>query len=359
MSIVKLLFLQAIAVSALGQLTEQAALRGVDKQQPEPAGLSALIGHAPSDRAINPGSAFDITASSDDSTATIKASLKQFPADAHNIVTTLQAVASAPLSKSDNSTAIATAQGFPDSFSMTAKYVGYQIPLKSRDQIVNGYPTLKTLFCDRAVANAVAQGKTQKEADDLNCDSGTIATYLPEELDRFDAFFWDTTQRDLMWGASTTLGYRQFNYLQTDATKTMASRTPWGASAFFGIIPRNSTTLLTGGLDYRRKYKDSDTGTICPATTGMTVQCKTGSIGAPKQNDQKLAYIEIRRLFKTTAASLKAGYDAATHHWSTDVPIYVITTPNGTLGGGIRASWEQTKHWQFGVFVSSFSLFPF
>jgi hypothetical protein len=320
----------------------------------EPAGLNGLVGPATADRAINAGSGVELQASTDNTTATIKAS--RTASGPGTTFSTWQALASAPLSKGGDSTAIATAQGFPDSFSLTGKYVGYAIPATTLDP---NNPAIKET-CAVMRAGAKAKGLSDDDVKKLECDEGNMAKYAPQEFDRFDALFWDTTKADVMWGGSATIGYRQFQYLQTTADKAKATKNPWGLSAFFGVIPPRVSMLVTGGIDYRKKYKEADAGTLCPPAGTTTTQCKTGAIGPPQKNDQKLAYIELRRLFKGHAASLKTGYDAASHHWSADLPIYLIASPTGALTGGIRASWEQTKDFQFGVFVgSSFSLFPF
>ncbi len=90
------------------------------------------------------------------------------------------------------------------------------------------------------------------------------------------------------------------------------------------------------------------------------MQCKTGPIGGPKKEQQKLVFAEVRRLIFNRAVSLKVAYDFDANKPSADLPVYLVRTASGALSGGIRAGWEKDKELQFGVFVSgSFSLFPF
>jgi hypothetical protein len=321
--------------------------------------LNNVAGPATADRAVSPGSGIDVQASTDDSNASIKISSKPTGPQFR----TWQAVASAPLSKGGSPTDIVTAQGFPDSFTLTAKLSNYKLAALSPKaaDTQTAKDTIAAICADVMLA-----AKAKNLADDtikkLTCatgedfDLGEVGTYAPQDQSRAEALLFDPTKSDTMWGATATAGYRSFDYLQTTGDQVTVSRTPLGASVFFGIIPPRTLTLFTAGLEYRRKYKEADSGAVCPPST---TQCKTGAVGAPTRTNQKLAYLETRRLMGSSAASLKTGYDFASHHWSADLPVYLIATDKGALAGGVRASWEQTKKWQFGVFVSAFSLFPF
>jgi hypothetical protein len=318
-------------------------------------GIASVVGQGTADRAIDAGgSGFEIQALSDSTTATVKAS-RTF--SRFGLFNETQLSASAPLSKGSDSTSIAAASGFPNAFTVTAKYVGFNLASKPFDA---NAPTAKAI-CDEIRAAALARGMTQKEADDLICESGNVFEYVPGRIDDFEALFFDMTMGHSMYGASGTVGHRTFEYLQTtDHEKATASRTPWGASIFAGFIPPNSAMLLAAGFEYRDKYKDADAATVCPPAGSAAVQCKTGAIGAPKQEQQKIVYAEVRRLFLNRAVSLKLAYDFETDKPSADLPIYLIRTAGGALSGGIRAGWEKDKDPQFGVFVSgTFSLFPF
>jgi len=327
-------------------------------QAQSPDALTSVVGPAPNDRAISPGSGIEVQATTDASNASIKVS----SVATGRFFTTWQGVASAPLSKTENQTNVAAAQGFPDSFVFTAKYSGYNLAAALSAPDLTSASAKETIDQVCADVKAKAKGMSDDDLKKLKCsedsmDLGVVGKYAPQDLSRAQALFFDPSKPDTMWGATGTVGYRSFQYLQTSGGKLKANRTPVGGSLFLGIIPPHTLTLFTGGAEYRRKYKESDSGAICPPAS---VQCKTGPVGAPTRNDQKLAYFEVRRLMSNHAVSLKTAYDFASHHWSGDLPIYLIKTPTGALAGGVRASWEQTKGAQFGVFVSSaFSLFPF
>ena len=79
-------------------------------------------------------------------------------------------------------------------------------------------------------------------------------------------------------------GHRIFEYLnEVDLTKSKTTKTPWGASAFLAAIPPvRHPTLVTVGFEYRDKYKDADSGTLCPSPGDNAVtRCKVGPVGAP------------------------------------------------------------------------------
>jgi hypothetical protein len=267
-------------------------------------------------------------------------------------------MASAPLSKGSDSTAIAAASGFPNAFALTGKYVGYKFTDKTPDP--NGKEIKE--ICDAMRAGARAKGLAEAEVQKLDCESGNIHQYAPQFLDRFDALFFDLAKWQFMWGGSGTVGHRIFEYLnESDLTKSKTTKTPWGASAFFAAIPPKLPMLITAGFEYRDKHKDADSGTLCPTQgEGAVVRCKTGSVGAPSPDQQQLLFTEVRTLFGASAVSLKAAYDFKQDRLSGDLPIYLVKSPSGALSGGVRVSWEEKKDVQYGVFVSSaFSLFPF
>jgi hypothetical protein len=323
--------------------------------------LTSVVGPATADRAVSPGSGIDVQASTDDSTASIKLSSK--PTGPH--FRTWQAVASAPLSEGGSPTDIVTAQGFPDAFTLTAKLSNYNLAALSSPPTSQTAKDTIAAICADVMLAAKAKNLSDDDLKKLTCSSGEdidlgeVGKFVPQDQGRAEALLFDVTKPDTMWGATATAGYRSFDYLQNTGDAGKASRTPLGASVFFGIIPPGTLTLFTAGAEYRRKYKEADSGAICPPSAATSTQCKTGPVGAPTRTDQKIAYLETRRLMGTHAVSLRTGFDFASHHWSADLPVYLIATDNGALAGGVRASWEQTKKVQLGVFVSAFSLFPF
>ena len=324
--------------------------------QLHPNGLAQNVGESTADRSVDSGQpAFEISASSDTTNATIKAART---ISTRNLFTALQLAASAPLNKASDSTVIAAAQGFPNAFSLTGKYTEYRLAGRPFDHTDPDW----AFICKKMREAAVAKGSTQQEADALDCESGNVHAFVPALLPRFEALFWDMSKAHWIWGGTGTVGHRNFEYLQTaDQEKATASKTPWGASVFFAVIPPNTQTLLTVGFEYRDKYKDADAKTVCPAPGDATsVTCKTGPLGEPVEEKQRLASAEVRRLFAGRAASLKVAFDFEKDKWSADLPVYLVKSPAGALAGGIRFGWEEDKDPVVGVFVGgNFSLFPF
>jgi hypothetical protein len=321
--------------------------------------LTNIVGQATADRTVSPGSGIDLQASTGDSTASIKISSQPMGPNFR----TWQAVASAPLSKGGGPTDITTAQAFPDAFTLTARLTEYKLAALSSAPTSQNAKDAIAAICADVMLGAKAKNLPDDVLKKLTCSTGEdfelneVHTYAPRDYAHAEALLFDVTQPDLMWGATATAGYRSFDYIGSTGDKAKASRTPLGTSVFFGIIPADTLTLFTIGGEYRRKYKEADNGAICPP--GAT-RCNTGPIGPPTRKDQKIAYVETRRLIANRAVSLKAGYDFSSHHWSVDLPVYLVSTEKGALAGGVRASWEQTNKPQLGLFVSStFSLFPF
>jgi hypothetical protein len=320
--------------------------------------VRSLLATAPADRSVDVGeSEFEIQATTDDTTATIKASRS---IAGTKVPTTVQLAASAPLAKS-GATNLATWSGFPNAFTLTGKYTGYLVKGR-RTGVLQGTDRLTfDRLCSEMRANAREAGRPESEAAELDCATDNIVSFLPSSEVLFDSLFWDEATTHYMWGGSATVGHGVFEYLDATSVETKtATRTPWGFSAYAAMIPKNSLMLLTGGIEYRDKHKDADAATICPPGDGTTAQqCKTGSLGEPVNQQQKLVFGEVRRNFGKTAASLKVGYDFENDNWSADLPLYLVRSASGALAGGIRAGWEDGKDVQLGVFVSSsFSLFP-
>ena len=54
-------------------------------------------------------------------------------------------------------------------------------------------------------AGALMKGLPEAEVNQLECDSGNVAKYVPQFLDRFDALFFDLSKWQWMWGSSGTV----------------------------------------------------------------------------------------------------------------------------------------------------------
>jgi len=325
-----------------------------------------LLRFATADRAVDAGdSEFEIQAATDDTNATVK--LSRTISD-KNVFNTLQLAASAPLNKSGGATDIAAWSGFPDAFTLTGKYTQYwALGIQDSDDIRlqrvsgAGRQVLKAV-CDAVIAGAMANGKSEDDAKALNCDTDNVKHYAPGHLIVFESLLWGKQQKStLIWGGTGTIGYRAFDVLGTaDFKTTKATRTPAGFSVFGAILPATKPMLLTARFEYRDKYKDADSETICHSATATDPQkCMTGAFAVPTETKQKVLSVEGRTSMLDRAVSLKVAYDFENKHWSGDLPIYLVRNADGAFAGGIRAGWEQTKSWQFAVFVnSSFSLMP-
>jgi len=336
------------------------------QSSPTPAALSRIVGEATADRDVDSGlSTIELEAATDDTSATVKASRTRsvaMPVDRARVVfKSWSLAASAPLGEGGDATTLVSRTGFPDAFTLKGKYTRYifkgrRLPDLTDSEVVKRRDDI----CEDVVEGAVREGVKEDEAKLLNCDSGTVAQYAPHRLHDHNALFFEKKRSQWMWGGTATVGHREFKYLQQDLSEHTTSKTPWGGSAFVALVPRNTAMLLTAGAEYRDKYKDADAKTLCPQSSGTSsLECKTGSVGAPVDADEQIVYLELRRMMLSRAVSFKALYDFEKDQFGLDVPIYMIRNSDAGLAGGIRVAWLETEGAEVGVFVtSSFSLFP-
>ena len=177
-----------------------------------------------------------------------------------------------------------------------------------------------------------------------------------------------------LYGLSGSVGFDDFavkNFM--DFESETVDRTPFGASAFFGVSPNSSALYLGAGVQYRVQYKSADSRTICPDEVADEMlpdnltECFSGAFANPnKDKDATIFGVARRQVDLPLGAGaalpigveLKVAYDAEDKVFGVSAPLYLLSNADGALRGGVRVDWQEDKDVKLGVFVSSaFSIF--
>ncbi len=173
------------------------------------------------------------------------------------------------------------------------------------------------------------------------------------------------------WGFNVKYGFEQHTYFDaTSLAKSSAKKYPLqlGVSGGFFATDHSAVELSYayqhGFTDGR---KDGQTEILCPLATTGPVNCVSGYVGAPAKKDKHLIGVGYKLILPESgwigvpfAINPAVTYDAASHEYGFQFPLYIM--PNGSkyLTGGIRYDWTSRKHQSvLGIFVSSaFCLVP-
>jgi hypothetical protein len=315
------------------------------------------IGSSTLDRAVEgTGNAAEITASTDSSNATIKLS-HSLSSPSDNSFSTFTLTASAPIDKGSDRTDLVTLDGLRNAFTLGTKFTWFK--MSGRLNPLNDPETagLNDEICDELTRVYLMRTGS---ADDPTCDTNNVKEYLPGRYMEFRNLFIDPNGWLVSFGLEPKVGYKKFTFLDAVTLSKMSdSKEPWGIEAFVGFAPSRWQTLITVGANYQSGFKDADNGILCPPSSGSSpVTCKTGPVGKPVSDDAELLYVELRHQLRLAGVSLKVTHDFKENLTGVDLPITFIKGQDGGLTGGIRVGWNNTSHWQAGIFVGkAFSLF--
>jgi len=265
------------------------------------------------------------------------------------------ATLSAPLSKSDPFTNIATLDGLANSFSLALGFnkffvSGFKNPADSEGHVLPNVAEICALA-----------GIKHNEP----CDLGAVEAGLKKSghEDRYPEFlesFIGPDTRKWTYGLKGTLGYQTYDFFQSGTLASQSdSKLPWSAGAYIGFIPPRTEAFLSAGAEFQRAYKPTKQKIECPVSTGPSTECVNGSIGPPKTVNERLVYLEGRTELAGTAMDLKITHDFESGDNGVDLPIYLLRDDKGARSGGVRLGWTNTDHFAVGIFVGGgFSLLP-
>jgi hypothetical protein len=173
----------------------------------------------------------------------------------------------------------------------------------------------------------------------------------------------------LLWGTTGKVGYQQYKFFQpvTLAASTLRT-TPWSVGGYVAFQPNVvPNSLITFTYQHQYGNNPGSAKVACPAGAVGGKGCVDGTIGPPPPQTKDLLTLDLRQRFSGAALKLPYGdfaveltpsYDARSHVWAIDAPIYFVSDGKGGFNGGVDVSWRSDKHETIvGVFLSKpFSL---
>lgn len=213
-----------------------------------------------------------------------------------------------------------------------------------------------------------ASPTARKECDDASTQGRQlwlIQKYLPGRAR--SALRAQVPASTLDWGIEGSVGYQEFEFV-TPATlaQNNSRKVEFGAKAFFAWYPVSAPLAITGSVAYQRGFEAQDEAVLCPAGNGTTVTCVKAAPGAPALDENLLLAGGLRFRLGGGAGKLPpfavaplVTYDAIDKIFGVDVPFYLLANKDGGLIGGVRAGWRSDdKKLRFGVFIgSAFNIF--
>ncbi len=355
----------AVALSSQAHAERDNATRVLDK-----AGPGTL------DSPVSTSSGVELTAGQGSSDASIKASFLLPPSA--NAIRSLSLTASAPLSKGDEPTDLATLDRLANSSSLELKYTSTSMTGQLKptdadrkqvcDKVADFYPMagLKEVDftggdCDGAhIDNLIGIIKERRGRGFLDQDIAPSIKALRDLKRQQRNLEFDENSTVLMGGFNVRAGYESFDYFEpTTLAPRSSDETSWSAGAFFAFQPGRMPALFTFSYEHQDGYEAAKKVVACPAGPGPVI-CVNGSVGAPKATRSELLSFEAR--VKPTARfgfAVTATYDVEAETFGVDVPLYLVSDDKGGLSGGIRLGWtDESDNVTAAVFVSkAFNLY--
>lgn len=164
-------------------------------------------------------------------------------------------------------------------------------------------------------------------------------------------------------GGAGKLGYQTFKYVDTTSLKSASvNERPWSGSVYGGWQPKFAEQILfLLREEYQSSYDDAKNGTICPVTAGATqLNCASGALGTPTNKIVRLATFEFRHQLGSFAYAFAFHRDSHSGVNSVEIPVYLFQNGKGGLSGGFTAGWRSDPNTKtFGIFAAApFSLIP-
>lgn len=200
----------------------------------------------------------------------------------------------------------------------------------------------------------------------LNGSSGLVHDYL---RDRYNEYLVAQVPGALLdWGIEGSIGYHKFDYVDPATLAPLDEEKIQAATKlFFAYYPSPLATAIIGSVGYELGYDAQDKVTLCPPASGPApVACTTAAAGPPDRDESLLLSLGLKHRFYgrsgkllNLAVSPLVTYDALDDVWGVDLPVYFFSDGKSGLNGGLRAGWRSDdKDVAFGIFIgSSFNIF--
>lgn len=284
---------------------------------------------------------------------------------------------SAPVAKSDD-TQLANLGNFASDAKLSYSFVNFWPSWKlsiddhaettTREKMLN---TLRTEVNKECPADHDSPDCLVKRAllaklrsEDMLLSSQCIAKFAGEE---FLASGHQTfvPKPSTFFGISGSVGYQSFSSRDSlTFEETSTDKMPWSAELFVGRYSADRNRLVRAGYSRVEGYKASEAAIRCrPADTNDQQECYEASFEGPEDDNQDVGFVELRHRTSGTslikAATLKLSYDFANSEPEVSIPLYMFSSSDGTLNGGVRLSWNEKENIAAGLFIGTkFSVDP-
>lgn len=157
-------------------------------------------------------------------------------------------------------------------------------------------------------------------------------------------------------------------YSSIDLAKSTVTKHPFQAGAALEFLIKDSASSTSDRIQYNSSfgisynYQESftdggevgQTQILCPSVTSGFSKCVSGFIDAPDKDHKDLFTFDYKMVGKSFAIDPAITYDAHSHEYGIQIPIYLLPNSSKFFTGGIRYDWNSEKHESVvGVFVSS------
>jgi hypothetical protein len=320
----------------------------------QPTAVLSAVGEATVDRPVSSPNAVQISAGQGNGNATIKVSGLTSSAVANDVgtFTNWSLLASAPLSKSSDTTEVSTLDGLTNAATLQLQFS----QIKSYG-VLN--PSASQEAEDEAICARAADAfkLANKSASVPDCDENFVKKYDPGEYEKYKRTFWAPVRQRVIWGFSGKVGYQSFQYVQSATLSSPSvNKVPWSAGAYFSWNPDAGKMLYSLNANYQDAFKDAKSGVLCPSPSpaGGNTKCVSGPLGVPVSSESPIVSAELRKAWASVGATLTASYDLKQHITGLDLPVYFIKSATGALTGGLRLGWRSDTHTvTAGIFVAS------
>ncbi len=171
-----------------------------------------------------------------------------------------------------------------------------------------------------------------------------------------------------VWTVNATYGTEQHTfYNSADLSKSTVTKYPFQLGVSFDHLIADKTQQMPDGTtfvpynssigfsyNYQSSFKDGQSQVLCPASNNAPAKCASGFIDAPTKSEKNLITLNYKAIYNSFAITPSLTYDASSHHYGIELPVYIVPTSSDYPTAGIQYDWNSDKHESvIGIFVSS------